>query len=149
MKEKQTENIWGRGFKRTKQREEVYGILEKSAVPVTAQEIYKIQLLEKPKECQYALSTVYRVLNAFEEHHLVKKSFLPGEDMARYELERNIHEHYAVCLVCHKRVPISKCPFESGGIQVAEDGFDITGHRIELYGYCRACRQRDNRTGDR
>lgn len=149
MSDKTINNIWVHGFKRTRQREDVYRILEQAQAPVTAQEIYKVLVLDQSAEGQYALSTIYRVLNAFEEQHLIKKSFLPGEDMARYELDKNIHEHYAVCLKCHKRIPINQCPFEGGGIHVAEEGFAITGHRIEIYGYCKACREKDNETGDR
>jgi Fur family ferric uptake transcriptional regulator len=52
-----------------------------------------------------------------------------------YELATDIHRHYAVCLKCKKMEYVNVCPVHD----VSLDGFRITGHRLELYGYCNNC----------
>lgn len=122
------------GIKKTKQREEIYRILEEAEKPLTAIEIY-----EKIEGGRYAISTVYRVLQTFEEAKVIHKSTLLGEETAVYELDRGGHNHYAICLACHKTVPLAFCPFEHMTMQSEVDGFTITNHKIELYGYCKDC----------
>lgn len=125
-------------MKRTKQREEIFRILAGASQPVSAADIYN-SLHESMNGVNFAISTVYRTLTAFEEKGYVAKSTLPGEDMAYYEWNQGQHKHYAVCLRCHKLIPLKSCPFEHAKIEPQED-FAITGHRLELYGYCNACR---------
>ena len=125
-------------IRRTKQREEVFRILAAASGPMSAVDIYN-QLLQTEGNANYAISTVYRVLAAFEEKGYVVKSSLSGSDMSYYEWCQGQHRHYAVCLKCHKLIPLKKCPFENAQIDAAED-FMITGHKLELYGYCKGCR---------
>lgn len=122
---------WPGAIKRTKQREEVYQVLLQADGPLTAIEIYR-------KLPEYALSTIYRALLAFAEHDIVIKFNLPGEDTAVYELNHGEHKHYAVCLNCHEWIPLKQCPLEHMNIQT-QDGFIITDHKIEIYGYCKKC----------
>ena len=68
------------------------------------------------------------------------KSTLMDGEMAYYEWSRGSHKHYAVCLRCHKMIPLKSCPFEHAKTYPVEDGFCITGHKLELYGFCKSCR---------
>lgn len=129
------ENKWPEGIKKTKQRKEVYNVLLNANSPMSAVDIYK----HVP---EYALSTIYRILAAFEEKNMVLKSNIPGEDIAVYEINRGVHKHYAMCLSCHELVALKKCPFESAYIETQDD-FEITGHKIEIYGYCNKCREKE------
>ena len=146
-------------IKRTRQREEIFKILSQASEPMSAQDIYQ-QLLQIigtagdwGEACggSLALSTVYRALSAFEEKGYVHKSTLLGEDMSYYEWATGQHKHYAVCLSCHRLIPLKACPFEhSDGhsreqnqIQLKEEDFMMTGHRLELYGYCGSCRTKE------
>lgn len=125
-------------IKKTKQREEIFRILSKETDPVSAVDIYN----RLTKECgnpSFAISTVYRALNAFEEMGYVTKSTLMGGEMAYYEWNYGVHKHYAICLKCHKLIPLKKCPFEHAAIETDNDNFIITGHKLELYGYCKEC----------
>lgn len=88
----------------------------------------------------YAVSTIYRILTAFEEKGLVTKSNWMDSGTFAYELNRGEHTHYAVCLSCHKHIPLHACPFEHMHLPEAEGDFKITGHKLELYGYCGDCR---------
>ena len=132
------------GIKWTRQRKDVYDILLNEQEPVSALQIYQ-QLLLTEEAQNYAVSTVYRILGTFEEKGLVHKDVRNSDHNGVYELERGEHTHYAVCLVCHKRIPLAHCPFsylQEIPAQTAEgpEDFVVTGHRLELYGYCRECR---------
>ncbi len=74
------------GLKKTKQREEVFQILASAKEPMGAQEIYQCLLNHTGNKNAYAISTVYRILAAFEEKNLVSKSTLPGGENAVYEI---------------------------------------------------------------
>ncbi len=129
-------------IRRTKQREEVFRLLAAASGPMSAVDIYN-QLLQSMTDGNFAMSTVYRVLAVFEEKGYVIKSAPSGSDMSYYEWCRGQHRHYAVCLKCHRMIPLKRCPFENAALDAAED-FTITGHKLELYGYCKGCSTKSN-----
>lgn len=139
-----------KGIKWTKQRKDVYQILFDANEPMTALEIYQ-QTFDRQQSAGYALSTIYRILSAFEEKGLVMKSSYMDDNIVVYELDRGGHTHYAVCLNCHKRIPLQSCPFThihvpghtdtaAADVSAEERDFLVTGHKLELYGYCKECR---------
>ena len=127
------------GIKWTKQRKDVYNILCDGKEPLSAQQIYNMIVAQEGEET-YAPSTIYRILNAFEEHGLVTKTTWMDDATVVYELNRGGHTHYAMCLSCHKRVPLPTCPFAHVHFPEAGDDFQITRHKLELYGYCKECK---------
>lgn len=131
------------GVKWTKQRKDVFEVLRHACKPLSAHDIYQEILKDDATDTSgFAISTVYRSLAVFEEKGLLEKSILLGSDTAVYELMEGKHKHYAVCLSCHKLVPLKKCPFEHiEHHSMEEEGdFVVTGHKLELYGYCRECK---------
>lgn len=124
-------------IKKTKQREEIFQIITSSKGPVSATEIYS-KLLQTTEDTALAISTIYRALSVFEEKGYVTKSFLTGKDMAYYEWNDGMHRHYAICLSCHKLLPLNCCPIKNPELQATN--FTVTGHKFELYGYCKSCR---------
>ncbi|MDC7292151.1 MULTISPECIES: Fur family transcriptional regulator [unclassified Butyrivibrio] len=134
------DKFWPEGFKKTKQRIDIFKILHASETPLSAAEIYNQLLADTSKE-QYAFSTIYRTLLAFEKAGIVTKSVLSTEDNAIYELSLGTHKHYAICLSCHKKFPIQACPMHiiSEEVNQTLPDFRITGHQLEVYGYCRDC----------
>lgn len=136
-----------KGIKWTRQRKCVYQILSEAQEPLSAHQIYH-QALQLVPEDTYALSTIYRILSVFEENGLVNSTTWMGDDTVVYELEKGEHRHFAVCLECHKRIPLRNCPFAFGHEHHDHDhhheddalkDFTVTGHKIELYGYCSNC----------
>ena len=128
------------GIKWTKQRKCVYQILGESAEPLNAVQIYNRIPMES-REGNFAVSTIYRILTAFEEKGLVSREHFLGDGTVCYTLNRGGHTHYAICLGCHKRIPLKSCPFSHMHLDT-EEGFTVTGHKLELYGYCENCRKR-------
>jgi len=126
-------------LKWTKQRKRVREILKGSDMPLTANQIFAA--LSKEEQEQYALSTVYRILAAFEEHHLVNKSAWMGDQTVTYEWNAGEHKHFAVCLDCHKRIALEHCPVALLPLRKNSGEFTITDHKLELYGYCKDCKK--------
>lgn len=126
------------GIKWTKQRKDVYEVLLQAKEPLSAVQIYN-QIEKTENSGNYAISTIYRILTAFEEKDMVTKTNWMGEGTIVYELNKGEHTHYAVCLNCHKHIPLHACPFEHLHFPETEGDFKITGHKLELYGYCKEC----------
>lgn len=144
---KEEDAAYPRGVKWTKQRKCVYQVLADATEPLTAQQIFNLTDGGSGDD-SFALSTIYRILAAFEEHEIVEKTTWMDGSTVVYELNRGIHTHYAVCLKCHKRIPLHSCPFMSALPAHRHDAadkeeladFDVVGHKLELYGYCRECK---------
>lgn len=129
------------GIKWTRQRKCVYEMLKEVGEPVSAVQLYQM-ILKREGEVPYAASTVYRILSAFEEKGIVLKDTRSEDGNAVYELDLGQHTHYAVCLECHRRIPLASCPFVHAHLEAAAGNFIVTGHRLELYGYCGECGKR-------
>ena len=127
---------WPAGIRKTKQRACVLSVLEHADSPMSAMEICE---QTKQEDCPVWLSSVYRILDLFEKENVVLKTTRTDGDKALYELSSNKHRHYAVCLGCHKIVELDNCPLENFVPQLADSGFQVLGHKLELYGYCRDC----------
>lgn len=124
--------------RQTKPRKLVMQVLKQAAAPMSAIEI--MAEVEKTGE-QIWLSTIYRVLELFVEKEIAVKSTLLGQDQAVYGLDRYQHTHYAICVSCHKIIPMSNCPIAVAGFspELQEENFRVIGHKIEIYGYCGKC----------
>lgn len=136
------------GLKWTRQRKIIYRILRAATEPLNAIQIYTLAMENmEGEEC--AVSTVYRILSAFEEQGFVEKSVGMGDGTVVYSLDRGMHTHYAVCLECHRRIPLQNCPFIRMHPNLSVEDFTVTGHKLELYGYCRECRESRDKEGDK
>lgn len=130
--------LYPKGIKWTKQRKNLYKVLLTAEEPLNAVQIYN-RILAEGAENVYAISTIYRILGVFEEKGLVEKSSFMNDGTIMYEWKKGEHTHYAVCLVCHKKLALQNCPFEHLHFNTQVGDFMVTGHKIEIYGYCRDC----------
>lgn len=133
---KEIQNDWPAGLKKTKPRECVLSVLEHAQKPLSAMEI--CSEIEKGGNTVW-LSTVYRILELLVEKGIVIKLSVMNSEMAVYELNRYKHKHYAVCLNCHKIVSMENCPMEKFMPKLRDEDFHVTGHNLEIYGYCKDC----------
>lgn len=124
---------WPDGLKKTKTRVAVLQALAVADRPLTAVEI-AARTGEKP----VWLSTVYRVLDIFEQHGMVLKTPVMESGIAIYELAGG-HRHYAVCLGCNRVITLENCPLENFLPRLSEQDFQVVGHRLQMYGYCTSC----------
>ncbi len=134
---KEAQNNWPAGIKRTKQRISVLSILEHSDKPLSAMDISS--QMEGSGDAAW-LSTIYRVLELFVKEGLVIKTTMMNSDMALYELNRDKHKHYAVCMGCHKIIAMDNCPMETFIPELEDEDFYVVGHNLEVYGFCKDCK---------
>ncbi|MDD3014725.1 MAG: transcriptional repressor [Candidatus Gastranaerophilales bacterium] len=121
----------------SKNRKAVLDILEKSKNPLTVDCIYN-RLREKKETV--SISTVYRIMEKLTSNNITSKSIIMDDKKARYELIRDDHKHYIICIKCNQMTPLENCPLGEleKSISMAT-GFNITGHKLELYGECSSC----------
>ena len=128
------------GLKNTRHRIEILNILDRSAQPIPAEEVF---LNLKDHGVTVNLSTVYRTLETLVDKGLATKVKVSGDNRALYELNRQVHKHYLVCLECKKMQAIEYCPLEDYEKSLAEQtDYLISGHRLDIYGYCPQCRDK-------
>lgn len=130
------QSAWPSGIKKTKQRKCVLDVLDAAETPLSAAEIFD---KARSEDASVWLSTVYRTLDCFVNEGLAVKTTVMDSGTALYELNRNRHRHYAVCVNCHRVVELTNCPMEKFEPELAESDFRVLGHRIEMYGYCKDC----------
>jgi Fur family ferric uptake transcriptional regulator len=125
------------GLKNTKHRNSILKILETVESPITAEEIF---LELKKQQIAINLSSVYRTLENLVAKEMVLKSNLSGENKALFELMRTGHRHRLICSGCKKMIPIEGCPVAEYEKSLQQQtGFRVTGHKLEIYGYCHEC----------
>jgi Fur family ferric uptake transcriptional regulator len=114
-------------------------LLKAEEEPLTAEAIY---LKLKESDTEISLSTVYRILDAFITKGLAAKTSLADENKTLYELHKEEHKHHLVCLNCKKIQAVYHCPLRDYEKDVEQETeFNITGHKLEMYGYCPDCQR--------
>jgi Fur family ferric uptake transcriptional regulator len=128
------------GLKNTRRRDSVLHVLEESSQPMTAEQIF---FRLKSQKISISLSTVYRILDVLAAKAIVLKVSSAESGSAMFEINRKTHRHYLICLGCRKMIPVENCPLGSLEKRLEkETGFSVTGHRLEIYGYCSECKKR-------
>ncbi len=138
MREIDNKEIFSKyGIINTKQRNIVFDILRKADSPLTAEEIFiKVQ----NSNVSMNFSTVYRVLNTFVSKNIVLKNSIGEDEKSVFELNMKEHNHYLICISCKKMIKIGHCPLKEYEDQLQQNTkFNITGHKLEVYGYCPEC----------
>lgn len=129
-------NNWPAGLKKTKPRERVLSALEAAESPLSVQELCSKITTEQDPAWP---STVYRILSLFVKKGIVTKLSVMSSETAVYELNRFHYKHYAVCINCHKIIPLERCAIETIFPGLPEREFQVIGHNLEVYGYCKNC----------
>ena len=123
------------GVRITPQRHAVLEYLLTSMEHPTADDIYKALETKFPN---ISVATVYNNLRILREIGLVKE-LTYGDDSSRFD--SNMHDHYhIICETCGKIEDFHYPPLDE--IEVLAEkvsGFDISHHRMELYGKCIQC----------
>ena len=127
-----------KGLKYTEQREIVLNILLHAEDHLTAEEVYNLVKDHYP-ESNIGIATVYRALSFLEEVDLIS-SIAFGTDGKKYESNDKSHHDHLICTKCGKIIEFFDKEIEDRQDKIANDnGFEITGHSMQLYGICEDC----------
>jgi Fur family peroxide stress response transcriptional regulator len=128
-----------RGLKVTPQRLAIIeALIEKRDLHPGARLVYKEA---KKKKKSLSLSTTYATLNEFSRHGIIKTLQF---DRMENRYDGNLEEH--INLICErcKKILDYKVPMTVDQREVAKKtGFSITDTRLEYYGLCRDCREKE------
>jgi Fur family ferric uptake transcriptional regulator len=128
-----------RGFKSTRQRDIIAGEFLKCGEHVTAEELYK-KISKKHKSIGF--TTVYRTLKLISKSGLATERVF-ADNLTRYEpLSAEEHHDHLICLNCGSITEFENLKIEKLQDRIADEfGFNTVTHKMELYGYCKRCKQ--------
>ena len=99
----------------------------------SAEEVYKI-LLEQGSDI--GLATVYRVLNQFDEAHILIRHNFEGNKSV-FELVPTEHHDHIICEDCGKVFEFTDNIIEQRQKEISEQhGIKLKAHSLYLYGKC-------------
>ncbi|AQX53725.1 transcriptional repressor [Priestia flexa] len=124
------------GYKHTGKREEMLTLFSKTDKYLTAKDVLEHMRLDYPG---LSFDTIYRNLSLFADLGILEMTELSSEKHFRFKCATKHHHHHFICLECGKTKEIDACPMK----YVNEDlkGFDVTGHKFEIYGKCTDCNE--------
>jgi Fe2+ or Zn2+ uptake regulation protein len=130
-------------LKSTMPRREIVAVFEKGHRLLNAEDIFN-----KVKKKGIDLATVYRTLQSFEKHHIIKKVDvrLPAE---HYELADH-HHHHVVCTSCGEIESFEHCSMDAASKKVlgsSKKFASIQDHAFEFFGLCHPCARMKVRKG--
>ena len=136
------EYIAKKRLKSTRQRNIIFNeFFTYPGLHVTIEELYERVKRLSPK---IGYATIYRTLKLFKESNLAfERNF--GDGRTRYEpvkFEGEHHDHL-ICIRCEKITEFEDPRIERYSREVAKlNNFQVTNHKVELYGYCSSCRKK-------
>lgn len=130
-----------RRYKRSRQREQIYKLLQNTDKHPTANWIYDKL---KPKFPNLSMGTVYRNINILLDQELIQK-IEAGSSFDRYDANTESHYHF-LCRKCEAVDDIPVEIFETLNKEVTQStGYKVENHRLDFYGICPECAQQEKR----
>ncbi len=120
-----------RGLKMTVQRRVISRVLSDAADHPDVEEVFRRASAIDPR---ISLATVYRTMRLFEDANVISRLDI-GDGRARYEGAPNEHHHHLIDLNSGKVIEFKNKEIELLKEKIAAElGYDLVGHRLELYG---------------
>ena len=125
----------------TSQREQVAQVLFAAGGHLSVEDL---EGLLRKRGLHVGKATIYRTLDLLAQSGMVHERDF-GEGFRRYErVPGHPHHEHLICLRCGKVVEFSNERLEKMKELIAEEyGFQHRHHRLEIYGVCRECQQRE------
>jgi len=123
------------GIRMTPQRYAILEYLMESYSHPTADDIFRAL---SPQYPSLSVATVYNNLKVFLDAGLVRE-LTYGDDSSRFDADMSDHYHVN-CTKCGMIVDLDHHPVkEVEQAAAALTGFNVLGHRLEIYGLCPTC----------
>ena len=89
-------------------------------------------------------ATVYRTIKLMLDQGILCRLIM-GDGSVSYRMSHKAHHHHLVCVTCGATEDIDLGDVEAvmGHIRDASD-YEVLSHRIEVYGFCPDCKQRQS-----
>lgn len=127
--------------KLTPQRQAIFRVFAEADGHPSPEDIHRMVRAEAPG---IGLATVYRTMHLLAEAGLARELKF-NDGVARYEFKygRQHHDHI-ICTRCQKSVEVMDQRIEELQTQLAHrHDFEMTGHKMYLYGLCSDCQNAD------
>ena len=120
-----------KGLKMTDQRRVISRVLSEATDHPDVEQVYhRAQRLDP----RISIATVYRTMKLFEEANVIERLEF-GDGRARYEENREEHHHHLIDLHTGQVIEFINDEIERMKQRIADElGYELVGHRLELYG---------------
>ena len=120
-----------KGLKMTDQRRVIARVLSDSADHPDVEQVYRRATEVDPR---ISIATVYRTVRLFEEANILERHDF-GDGRARYEEAPSEHHDHLIDVNTGEVVEFRNEEIEKIQQRIAAElGFELVGHRLELYG---------------
>ena len=120
-----------KGMKMTEQRRVVAQVLSEAKDHPHVEEVYQRASRMDPR---ISIATVYRTVRLLEEAGILERHDF-GDGRSRYEEATDEHHDHLIDIKSNKVIEFRSEEIEALQIKIAEEhGFELVGHRLELYG---------------
>ncbi|MFP4698261.1 MAG: Fur family transcriptional regulator [Eubacteriales bacterium] len=134
--------IKNNGYKITPQRKIILSILCQRKNNLLS--IYDINDACNKQNVTTNITTIYRNMDILTDCNLVHK-VLSQDGTSLYQLNCiEDHHHHIICKQCGKTEVIDYCPLNTLKKLSDSKSFQLTEHKLELYGYCKNCFKNNN-----
>jgi len=135
----------GRGLRLTRQRAEILRAMYATHKHVNADDIYDLlRSQDKHGQLKISRATVYRTLSLLTEGGFIQALDLGTEHGTLYEhvLGHGHHDHM-ICLACGRIIEFLDDELERVQSEAVDrHGFEVSWHRLNVYGTCAACQKK-------
>ena len=131
-----------KGLKMTEQRRVIARVLSDSADHPDVEQVYRRATEVDPR---ISIATVYRTVRLFEEAGILERHEF-GDGRSRYEAASETHHDHLIDLQSGRVVEFRNEQIEKLQKVIADElGYELVGHRLELYAVPRRGKQEPGR----
>lgn len=120
-----------KGLKMTDQRRTISRVLSEATDHPDVEEVYRRAVA---LDSRISIATVYRTVRLLEDAGVIERLDF-GDGRSRYEETRDDHHHHLIDVQTGRVIEFQSDEMEALKRRVARElGYELLGHRLELYG---------------